>query len=54
MNPDRKKLEDRITELEQKIERMERQSIIVVGKYDGTNVPVMVQGIRRKIATSAP
>lgn len=44
----------RIQELETRLDRIEKQSIKIVGDYDGTNVPVTVNGIRRKIATSTP
>jgi ribosomal protein L29 len=47
-------LERKIRELEEQIKRIEMQSILIVGQFDGTNVPVTVTGVRRKIATVAP
>ena len=47
-------LERKIQELEQQIARMEKQQIVVVGNFDGTNIPITIQGIRRKIATTTP
>lgn len=47
-------LERKIKELEDQIARMEKQGIVVVGTFDGTNIPITIQGIRRKIATSTP
>jgi hypothetical protein len=47
-------LERKIAELESKILVMQREMIVVVGDYDGTNLPVRANGIRRKIATAAP
>jgi len=47
-------LERKVKELEDFIRRIEKQSIVIVGDFDGTNVPVTVNGIRRKIATVAP
>lgn len=48
------KLEQKIADLEAQIERLQKQQIVIVGKFDGTNIPVTVNGVRRKIATSAP
>jgi len=47
-------LERKIAELERTILDMKKQMIVVVGNYDGTNLPVRANGIRRKIATTAP
>lgn len=47
-------LERRINELDATIKRLEKQQIKIVGEFDGTNVPVTINGIRKKIATSAP
>jgi len=46
--------EQKIAELEKRVALLEKQQIKIVGDYDGTNVPVTVNGIRRKIATSTP
>lgn len=47
-------LERKIMELEDAIRRMEKQGIVVAGTWDGTNIPITIQGVRRKIATVAP
>jgi sugar-specific transcriptional regulator TrmB len=47
-------LERKVAELESTILRVEKQTITIVGNFDGTNVPVTVNGIRRKIATATP
>jgi hypothetical protein len=47
-------LERKLNELEQKIQKIEKQQIVVVGDFDGTNLPVQANGIRRKIATATP
>lgn len=49
-----KELERKIADLEAKVRLLDKQQIKIVGDYDGTNVPVTVNGIRRKIATVAP
>ena len=54
---DKKKIEEleqRIQELEKALSKIEKQSIVVVGTFDGTNIPITIQGIRRKISTSTP
>lgn len=47
-------LEQRIKKLEDAIARLEKERIVVVGRFDGTNIPISIQGKRRKIATSTP
>jgi hypothetical protein len=48
-------LQKRIAELERRLDELEQKDkIVVVGSFDGTDIPVQVNGIRRKIATSAP
>jgi hypothetical protein len=47
-------LEAKVRELEMKLDRIDKQQIKIVGDFDGTNVPVTVNGIRRKIATATP
>jgi hypothetical protein len=48
-------LERRLREIESwKEEQISKDKIVVVGPFDGTNIPVFVNGIRRKIATVAP
>lgn len=46
----RKELED----LRRELELSKKQQILKVGKFDGTNIQVSVDGIRRKIATTSP
>jgi len=47
-------LERKVQELEQwKMEQELKDSIVVVGPFDGTNIPIFINGVRRKIATSA-
>lgn len=48
-------LEARIKALEN-INRVQglKGSILVDGDFDGTNIPVLINGIRRKIETLAP
>jgi len=55
-------LQRKIAELERKIADLERykaeqevkNQIEVVGTFDGTNIPIRVNGVRRKIATTTP
>jgi hypothetical protein len=47
-------LERKVQDLEASVERMTKQEIVVVGTFDGTNIPITIQGIRRKIATTTP
>jgi hypothetical protein len=47
-------LEAKVRELEMKLDRIDKQQIKIVGDFDGTNVPVTGNGIRRKIATATP
>lgn len=47
-------LEATLKEMEATMSRIQKQQIIVVGDYDGTNIPITINGIRRKIATVAP
>lgn len=47
-------LERKIMEVEDAIRRMEKQGIVVTGTWDGTNIPITIQGVRRKIATATP
>jgi len=47
-------LRGQVKQLEDTMQRMDKQQIKIVGNFDGTNAPVTVNGIRRKIATTAP
>lgn len=47
-------IEERLTEMEQRIERLDKQTIKIVGDVASTTVPVTLNGIRRKITHSAP
>ena len=47
-------LERKVKQLEDTVRRMEKQGIVVVGDFDGTNIPITIHGTRRKIATAAP
>ena len=57
MNDNDKTIQDlrmRVQQLESKLERIDRQTIKIVGDYQSTTVPVTINGIRRKITHSAP
>ena len=54
MSPELQQLEMKIIELERIVVLLDKQQIKIAGDYDGTNVPVTVNGIRCKIATSTP
>jgi len=47
-------LRSKVEALEKEYEQRDKTNIKIVGTFDGTNVPVTVQGVRRKIATVAP
>lgn len=47
-------LQKYLEELQQRVARLEKQQINIIGDFDGTNVQVSIHGIRRKIATTAP
>jgi len=54
-------IESKVTDMQRKLDemqmaigRLDKQQIKIVGDFDGTNVPVTVNGIRRKIATATP
>lgn len=47
-------LTGKLEDLTRKVERLEKTSIVIVGDFDGTNIPITANGIRRKIATSTP
>lgn len=47
-------LEQRIKKLEAELQRLDRQTIKIVGDYASTTVPVTINGIRRKITHAAP
>lgn len=47
-------LAKKVQELEAKLRILEQQQIKIVGEFDGTDVQVTVNGIRRSITTSAP
>lgn len=47
-------LVEQIKRLEADIRRLESRQIVVVGDFDGTDVPVTINGVRRKIITSSP
>lgn len=47
-------LKQQIEELKKEIQSLKKSQIVIVGDFDGTNIPVTVNGIRRKIATTAP
>lgn len=49
-----KDLERKVKDLEARLNSAEKQRIVVVGNFDGTNIPITIHGIRRKIATTAP
>lgn len=49
-----RELEQRLQELADRVELVDKQQIKIVGSFDGTNVPVTITGIRRKIATTTP
>ncbi len=47
-------LQSQIDALKLTIDRLEKQSIVIVGEYDNGDIPVTIQGKRRKITTSSP
>ena len=49
-----KDLERKLQELEDKIALLEKQQIKIVGEFNGTTVPVTINGVSRRITTSAP
>ena len=56
MNPDDRiaQLEQKITTLEAQLNRIDKQTIKIVGDVAATTVPVTLNGIRRKITHAAP
>ena len=55
MDDDRmSQLEEKVRTLETRLEELDKETIKIVGEYNASNVPVTINGIRRKIAHTAP
>lgn len=48
-------LKNRLLQLEQTVSKLNKETIKITGNLDSSlNIPITANGIRRKIATSAP
>lgn len=54
MKPTVEQLEAKINQLEAKLAVLEKAQIKIAGDFDGTDVQVTINGVRRSITTSAP
>lgn len=46
--------EERLAALEELVNKLDKTQIKIAGDFDGTDVQVSINGIRKKIATTAP